>query len=96
MTRNKKIIQIFLIFIGLFLILITYFLYPKIDRDKLKGSVVQDEQDKITDKEEDSRFENVEYRGNEKYRGNENVEFLDNEHRRCREIDASHSVHVQK
>ena len=44
MTTNKKIIQLGLISIGLFLILATYFFYPKIMENKfLKEKVTKDD-----------------------------------------------------
>ena len=61
MTTNKRIVQLSLISIGLFLILTTYFLYPKF----LKEKTVQDSKitTDITDSEEGNTFENVEYNG---------------------------------
>ena len=61
MTVNRKIVQLSLISIGLFLILATYFLYPKF----LKEKAVQDGMSKtdITDNIEHNTFENVEYKG---------------------------------
>ena len=62
MKENRKLIQIILIFTGLFLIIATYFYYPKINENKLKGSVIQDEQTDITDETiKDNIFENVEH-----------------------------------
>ena len=64
MKENRQLIQIILIFTGLFLIIVTYFLYPKINEGKLRGSVIQDEQVDTADKESESNtFENVEYKG---------------------------------
>ena len=64
MKENRKLIQIILIFTGLFLIIATYFYYPKINENKLKGSVIQDKQtDTIDKKSESNTFENVEYKG---------------------------------
>ena len=64
MKENKKLIQIILIFTGFFLIIATYFYYPKIKENKLKGSVIQDKPIDITDKaSKDNTFENVEYKG---------------------------------
>ena len=61
MKENRKLIQIILIFAGLFLIIATYFYYPKINENKLRGSVIQD---KPTDEAiKDNTFENVEYKG---------------------------------
>ena len=61
MRANKKIVQLSLISIGLFLILTTYFLYPKF----LKEKTVQDSKitTDITDSKEGNTFENVEYKG---------------------------------
>ena len=61
MTTNKKIVQLSLISIGLFLILATYFLYPKF----LKEKTVQDSKitTDIIDSEEHNTFANVEYKG---------------------------------
>ena len=64
MKENRKLIQIILIFTGLFLIIATYFYYPKINKNKLQGSVIQDEQTDSTDeKSKSNTFESVEYKG---------------------------------
>ena len=66
MTANKKIVQLSLISIGLFLILATYFFYPKMIKNKfLEGKTVEDDLIKtdITDSKERNTFENVEYKG---------------------------------
>ena len=64
MKENRKLIQIILIFAGLFLIIATYFYYPKINENKLRGSVIQDKPTDITDEaNKDNTFENVEYKG---------------------------------
>ena len=64
MKENRKLIQIILIFAGLFLIIATYFYYPKINENKLRGSVIQDKPTDITDgANKDNTFENVEYKG---------------------------------
>ena len=65
MKENRKLIQIILIFAGLFLIIATYFYYPKInEKNKLSGSVIQDKPTDITDEtSKDNTFENVEYKG---------------------------------
>ena len=64
MKENRKLIQIFLVFTGLFLIIATYFYYPKINKDKLQGSVVQDKPtDTINTTSTNNTFENVEYKG---------------------------------
>ena len=64
MKENRKLIQIILIFAGLFLIIATYFYYPKINENKLRGSVIQDKPTDITDgANKNNTFENVEYKG---------------------------------
>ena len=66
MTANKRIIQLSLISVGLFLILTTYFLYPKIIKSKLlEEETVEDVVTKtdMTDSKERNTFENVEYKG---------------------------------
>ena len=63
MKRSRKIVQLSLISIGLFLILATYFLYPKIIENKfIKKETTKD---KIFKTEDDNinMFENVEYKG---------------------------------
>ena len=62
MKKKDKIIQLSLIFIGLILIFGTYFLYPKIKKDKFEKLAAENEQTQ-TDKEKINRFENVEYKG---------------------------------
>ena len=61
MTANKRIVQLSLISFGLFLILATYFFYPKF----LKEEAVKDGMMKIdiTESKERNTFENVEYNG---------------------------------
>ena len=64
MKANKKLIQIFLISIGFLIIIGTYLLYPKIEKDKLKDSVVENEQPLIKEDENvGSKFEELEFRG---------------------------------
>ena len=63
MTTNRKIVQLSLITIGTFLILSTYFFYPKIKENKLfEENVVTDEMVK-TDDNVQNVFENVTYEG---------------------------------
>ena len=63
MTANKRIVQLSLISIGLFLILATYFFYPKIIKNKfLEEEIVEDVVIK-TDSKWRNTFENVEYIG---------------------------------
>ena len=61
MTANKRIVQLSLISIGLFLILATYFLYPNF----VKEGVVENDMTKtdIFEHKELNTFENVEYNG---------------------------------
>ena len=66
MTANKRIVQLSLISIGLFLILATYFLYPTIIKNKfLEEEIVEGVVTKtdITDSKWRNTFENVEYKG---------------------------------
>ena len=66
MTANKRIVQLSLISFGLFLILATYFFFPKIIENKfLEEETVKDGVIKIamTDSKERNTFENVEYKG---------------------------------
>ena len=59
MTANKRIVQLSLISIGLFLILATYFLYPKIIKNKfLKEEAVERDVIKVDSKERNT-FINV-------------------------------------
>ena len=61
MTANKRIIQLGLISIGFFLILATYFLYPKLLKEEAgRDSMI--ETDSIVDTERNT-FVNVEYKG---------------------------------
>ena len=65
MTKGRKITQLALIFFGFFLILATYFLYPRInknvlDENKITKSEIIEEKD---GKELTNAFENVEYNG---------------------------------
>ena len=66
MTANKRIVQLSLISIGLFLILATYFFYPKMIKNKfLEEETVKHGVSKtdITSSKERNTFENVEYKG---------------------------------
>ena len=66
MTANKRIVQLSLISIGLFLILATYFFYPKMIKNKfLEKETVKDDLTKtdIISSKERNTFENVEYKG---------------------------------
>ena len=66
MTTNKRIVQLSLISFGLFLILATYFFFPKIVENKfLEKETIKDDVIKTTmsDSKERNAFENVEYKG---------------------------------
>ena len=66
MTANKRIVQLSLISMGLLLILVTYFFYPKMIKNKfLEEETVEDVVTKtdITDSKWRNTFENVEYQG---------------------------------
>ena len=64
MTKGRKITQLTLIVIGLFLILVTYFLYPKIITKKFKKRRNFSKRKIIESEDELSNtFENVEYAG---------------------------------
>ena len=62
MTHSRKIVQLTLIFIGLFLIFATYFLYPKFNKKIVEKSIFEDEQIAIDDTKTNT-FKNVEYKG---------------------------------
>ena len=59
MKKKQQRTQLILISIGLFLILATYFYYPKINKDQTvqRDSEIIPEEDKI------NKFENIEYKG---------------------------------
>ena len=64
MTSNRKIIQFSLISIGILLILVTYFLYPKIEKSKLKEEkIVKKNEIVIAEENQANIFEHVEYKG---------------------------------
>ena len=65
MTRRRKTVQIFLIFIGIILILMTYFFYPKFNEKIAEKDATQEKQIETDTSETkaSNSFENVEYRG---------------------------------
>ena len=65
MKANRKLIQIFLISIGFLIIIGTYLLYPKIEQNRLKDSVVENEPipKNVEDDDLGSKFEELEFRG---------------------------------
>jgi len=63
MTLNRKVIQLSLISVGIFLILATYFFYPKfIESRIIKGTIIKEDVIE-TGKDTTNNFENVEYKG---------------------------------
>ena len=64
MTSNRKIVQFSLVSIGMLLILATYFLYPKIEKSRLKEEkIVKKNEIVIAEKNQANIFEHVEYKG---------------------------------
>lgn len=63
MRKDKKIIQFFLIFIGVFLIVATYFYYPAISSKKNKELVKEEVTDAEVESDKINTFEKVEYKG---------------------------------
>ena len=62
MKTNRKTIQLSLLIIGFLIILVTYFLYPIINQEKIESKITK-EKTIETQKEEINSFENVEYKG---------------------------------
>lgn len=62
MKKSRKITQIILISAGLFLILVTYFLYPNINKKKYEDASIKDNSISTKDNE-GNLFENVKYVG---------------------------------
>ncbi len=61
MTANRRIVQLSLISIGLFLVLATYYLYPQFLKEKtIEDSMIKTD---TIDTKERNTFENVEYKG---------------------------------
>ena len=64
MKKKQQKTQLVLISIGLLLILLTYFYYPYMNKDKLlEDQSVQEDLDKTPQDDQVSTFENVEYEG---------------------------------
>jgi len=65
MKTNRKIVQLSLISLGFFLILITYFLYPKIVKNKMSEKEIAKEETFKTESQEKltNTFEALEYKG---------------------------------
>ena len=65
MKKNHQKIQIILVSVGLFLILITYFYYPYMNKVKLMNGQSSDAklEDTVDSNEQSTSFKNVEYKG---------------------------------
>jgi len=65
MKINRKTVQLSLISLGFFLILITYFLYPKIIKNKISKKEIAEEEMFKTESQEKltNTFETLEYKG---------------------------------
>jgi len=64
MKKQQQKIQIILIFVGLFLIIGTYFYYPYVNKTKLtENQTKQKDLDNTPDNNLSTSFENVEYKG---------------------------------
>jgi len=64
MKKSDKKLQIFLLIIGTFLILITYFYYPNIDKNRsLVEREIQDALPQVSEDEDVTLFESLEYQG---------------------------------
>jgi len=64
MKKSDKKLQIFLLIIGTFLILITYFYYPNIDKNRsLVEREIQDTLPQVSEDEDVTLFESLEYQG---------------------------------
>jgi len=62
--KKQRMTQLVLISIGLLLILLTYFYYPYMNKDKLlEDQFVREDLEKILDGDNFTTFENVEYEG---------------------------------
>jgi len=62
--KKQRMTQLVLISIGLLLILLTYFYYPYMNKDKLlEDQFVREDLEKILDDDSFTTFENVEYEG---------------------------------
>ena len=64
MKKSDKKLQIFLLIIGTFLILITYFYYPNIDKNRsLVERDIEDALPQVSEDEDVTLFESLEYQG---------------------------------
>ena len=64
MKKQQKKMQLVLIFIGFFLILLTYFYYPYMEKNKLlKDQSAREDLEKTLEDDHSTSFENIEYQG---------------------------------
>ena len=64
MKKQQKKMQLVLIFIGFFLILLTYFYYPYMEKNKLfKDQSAREDLEKTLEDDHSTTFENIEYQG---------------------------------
>ena len=64
MKKQQQKMQLVLIFIGFFLILLTYFYYPYMEKNKLlKDQFAQEDSEKTLEDAPLTAFENIEYQG---------------------------------
>ena len=64
MKKQQQKMQLVLIFIGFFLILLTYFYYPYMEKNKLlKGQSAREDLEKTLEDSPLTAFENIEYQG---------------------------------
>ena len=64
MKKQHRKMQLILIFIGFFLILLTYFYYPYMDKNKLlKDQSAREDVEKTLEDAHSTTFENIEYQG---------------------------------
>ena len=64
MKKQQQKMQLVLIFIGFFLILLTYFYYPYMEKNKLsKDKSTREDLEKTLEDDHSTAFENIEYQG---------------------------------
>ena len=64
MKKKQQKMQLVLIFIGFFLILLTYFYYPYMEKNKLlKDQSAREDLEKTLEDDYSTTFENIEYQG---------------------------------
>ncbi len=64
MKKQQQKMQLVLIFVGFFLILLTYFYYPYMEKNKLlKDQSAREDLEKTLEDDHSTTFENIEYQG---------------------------------